>query len=313
MHTIKTIKSCLPFPYRVIGKADATFNSVDSLFDAKPHSLTWIKSNLTDYESIINKCLSSVIICDETLKISDSNLKEKTFIVTAKPDVVFLRVVNYLYAKQKVTESFIHPTALIHQNAKIGTQVHIGAYVSIGECEIGDNTIIETFAKIHDRVKIGKNVLISEYCNIGGQGFGHILNEHNELENISHIGNVIIEDNVEIFPYSNVDRATLSSTIIKKNTKIDHYCHIGHNTFIGENTVITAKVVLCGGSKVGNSSWLGVGTIIREKVIVGNNVTLGMGSVVTKNVPDNEIWLGSPAKPIEEVKLQSKKIANLLL
>ncbi len=311
MYNIATIQKCLPIEFSVLGNVDVTFDKINSLFDAKKNSLTWVRSSLPGSEKLIENCLSSVIICDKNVKPSELLLSKKAFIIVEKPDVAFLRLVKCLFAKESSSTSFIHPTAIISEKAKLGIGVSIGAYSIIGECEIGDNSVIETFAKIHDRTVLGKNVLISEYCNIGGEGFGHITNEFGEFENMLHIGNTIIEDNVEIFPYTNIDRGTLSSTIIKKNTKIDHHCHIAHNSFVGENTVITAKVILGGGSSIGNFSWIGLAAIIRDKVSIGNHVVLGMGSCVVKNIPDGETWMGSPARPIDEIKLQMKKIAAL--
>jgi UDP-3-O-[3-hydroxymyristoyl] glucosamine N-acyltransferase len=111
-----------------------------------------------------------------------------------------------------------------------------------------------------------------------------------------HIGKVVIEDNVEIFPYTNVDKATLSETRICKGSKIDHYCHIWHNTYVGENVIITAQVVLAGGAKILNKAFLGVNTKVKDSCIVGENSITGMGSVVVCNIPSNEVWAGIPAK-----------------
>lgn len=311
MFELGDIEKFLPLNYTIVGNRNVRFNSVDSLFEAKENSLTWIRGSLANANTIVNSCLSSVIICDENLELTDTLLEEKAFIIAENPAITFLRVVKSLYRKNYDIAPSVHPTAIVNSYARFGQNVLIGAYCVIGNCTIGDNTRIETFAKIHDNVTIGKNVLISEYCNVGGQGFGHIKNEHGELENMLHIGQVIIEDNVEIFPYTNIDRATLSSTIVKKNSKIDHYCHIGHNTSVGENTIITAKVVLCGGSSVGNFSWIGVGSIIRDSLIVGNEVVVGMGSIVTKSIPSNGVWAGNPARPIDELKEQFRKINDL--
>jgi UDP-3-O-[3-hydroxymyristoyl] glucosamine N-acyltransferase len=297
MFTIDILKNCLSMPYEVFGKKAATFDSVDSVFDAKPNSLSWINSSLKNIDLILSNCSASVIICDSQTKPFFRKLKNITFIVVQNPAVAFLRIVKYLYKSDIVRDkTFIHPSAIVDLDANLGVNVYVGPFAQIGKCKIGDNSIVESYTKIGDDVEIGSHVLISEHCNIGGQGFGHIKNEKGILENMLHIGKVVIEDYVEIFPYSNVDRATLSTTLIKQHSKIDHYCHIGHNASVGEHTVITAKVVLCGGSSVGNYSWIGVGSIIKDKVMIGNQVVLGMGSCVTKNVPDNEIWFGSPAK-----------------
>jgi UDP-3-O-[3-hydroxymyristoyl] glucosamine N-acyltransferase len=274
----------------------------NAIFEAREKSLSWVKSSLNDIDAVLKRSKASIILCDTKYQPDIELLQSKTFIQTDNPAITFLRVVKALFGRQYTYQPGIHPTAIVGAQAKIGKNVYIGPFAIIGNCTIGDNCVIESHAKIHDHVQLGNHVLISEYCNIGGQGFGHILNENGILENMLHIGKVIIEDHVEIFPYTNVDRATLSNTVIGRHTKIDHFCHIGHNTKIGNNTVITAKVVLCGGSAVGGHSWIGVGAVIKEGIKVGNKVTVGMGSMVTKPIPDDIIVAGSPARELSELK-----------
>jgi UDP-3-O-[3-hydroxymyristoyl] glucosamine N-acyltransferase len=304
---LSDIERHLGLPFTVLGNKELTFDKVAPIFEEHANSLTWIRSLNPNKDALAGKTLASYIICDNDYSPDEHLLKTRCFIKVERPDVAFLRLVKNLYKPCLTSQNTIHPTAIVHPNASIGVNVSIGPFAIIEKCEVGDNSIIGAQSIIKDNVKIGANVLISEYCNIGGQGFGHIINEYHKLENMSHIGTVIIDDEVELFPYTNVDRATLSVTRIGKGTKIDHYCHIGHNTLTGENTIITAKVVLCGGSRVGNSCLLGVGSLIRDNVAVGNGAVVGMGSIVTRDIPENETWAGNPARPIDELKEILKK------
>lgn len=306
-YNIRKILVQLKVKYNVKGPHNFNFEAINSVFDAEENTLTWINSSLPKSEIILSNCKANIVLCDEELLLKPHSYSNKTFIITKNPQLIFLKILKIIFSKPQINKSFIHPTAIIDSKAVIGKRVSIGPYALVGESQIGNDTKVEAFAKIHDNVIIGSNVLISEYCNIGGQGFGHIINENGENENMPHVGNVIIENGVEIFPFSNVDRATLSSTVIKKNTKIDHYCHIGHNTITGENSIITAKVVISGGVIIGSSCWIGVGTLIREKLIIGNSVITGMGSVVTKDIPDNELWVGNPACNFDDFKRRLKK------
>jgi UDP-3-O-[3-hydroxymyristoyl] glucosamine N-acyltransferase len=300
MFNINDIKSNLKVDYIIEGNTELQFGSMNSIFETETDSLTYIREDIPNGDALVNETKASVIICHTNFSPSKDLLKDKCFIKVENPSLLFLKLVKVFYKEKYEFPHLIHSTASISPKAKIGKNVHVGENAIIGDAEIGDNTVIKSFSIIHNNSIIGRNVLISEYCNIGGEGFSHISNEAGHPENFLHIGKVIIEDNVEIFPYTNVDRATLSTTRIGKHTKIDHFCHIGHNTSIGEDTIITAKVVMCGGSSIGYKCWIGVGSIIKDSVKVGNEVLIGMGSSVTKSVPDKQTWLGSPARPIRE-------------
>jgi len=312
MFSVNDIIKHISSEYKIEGDSSLQCSSMSSIFDSESGSLSFIREDIADSESIVCNSKASVIICYQSFIPPKELIKKKCFIMVANPSSTFLNLIKVFYKDKYEFPHIIHNTASVSPKAKIGTNVHIVENVIIGNAEIGDNTIIKPFSIVHDNVFIGKNVLISEYCNIGGEGFSHISNAEGHPENFLHIGKVIIEDYVEIFPYTNVDRATLSVTKIGKHTKIDHFCHIGHNTRVGEDTIITAKVVMCGGSSIGDKCWIGVGSIIKDSVVVGNNIIIGMGSSVTKSVPDNQTWLGSPARPIKEFLELQKRNKELI-
>jgi UDP-3-O-[3-hydroxymyristoyl] glucosamine N-acyltransferase LpxD len=214
------------------------------------------------------------------------------------PRLVLAQILSVLYPNEDAFDTGIQPSSIIHPEADIHSTVSIGRNCMIGKCKIGENSRIHAYTTIKDNVIIGKGVIIREYCMIGGCGFGFVRDEADRLVRIPHIGRVIIEDYVELFPYVNVDRATLGETIVKTGAKIDHYAHIGHNSIVGEHSVITAGTVFCGGSRIGKRSWAGVGSIIKEKISVGDDVTLGLCSVVTENIQSGTVATGVPAKPI---------------
>jgi len=140
-----------------------------------------------------------------------------------------------------------------------------------------------------------------DHCVIGRDGFHFVKDgKYKDWLHFPHVGRVVIEDDVEIFPFANVDRGTLGETRICRGAKIDHYVHVSHNVVVGEHTVLTAGVVLCGGSRIGHHSWAGIGSMVKEKVKVGNEVTLGMGAVVIRDVPDGQTVAGVPAKELKK-------------
>ena len=304
-YTVKDIKSVIK-NFQIVGNdKNYWFDNYLPISEADEFSLVWLKPNTKDEDELIKKTKAKIIICGRETKIPSDILEEKLFIVVENPKLSFLRILNFL--NQTKIEWGTHPYALIHPDAQIHQNTYIGPYTYIGKSIIGENTIIHGHNFIHDDVEIGKNVVIHANTVIGSDGFGFLRNEKGELEKFPHIGKVVIEDNVEIYPFVNVDRGALFETRIKRGSKIDHYCHIGHNSLVCENTLITAGTVLCGGSQVGERTWIGVGTIIKEKIKVGNDVMIGLGTVVTKDVPDNETWIGMPARPFEQfVKLQKE-------
>lgn len=130
--------------------------------------------------------------------------------------------------------------------------------------------------------------------------FGPVIREDNVVELFPQIGGLVIEDNVEIFPFTAIGRGTLDDTIIHKGVKIDHCCQIAHNVNLGENSIITANSVICGSVRIGENSWIGSGTVIRNGLHLGDNTLVGIGSVVVKNFKQGNLVLaGNPAKILD--------------
>jgi UDP-3-O-[3-hydroxymyristoyl] glucosamine N-acyltransferase len=196
----------------------------------------------------------------------------------------------------------VHPTAVVHPEADIHSSVEIGAYAVVGRCHIGWGSAVGAHSVIHDGAEIGNNVMIREHCSIGGAGFGFVRDENDRLVHFPHVGKVVIEDGVEVFPFANVDRGSLGETRVRRGSKVDHYAHISHNCEVGEDTIVTAGTVMCGGSRLGSRVWSGIGSIVKEKTVVGDGATLGLGAVVLKHVDEGAVVAGVPAKPLNRTK-----------
>lgn len=307
--TFKTIKALLG-SHQLEGNPEGKiFTGVAPATDASPNSLVWINKN---NQSVAERTKARLILCHPAINISPEMKSDKCFVVVDNPKQIFALIIEKLFKLEK-SPTGIHPSAIIHPKAEIHESVAIGAFSVIGRCVLGEGVKIRDFCKIYDDVRIGKNVNIYDHCTLGGTGFGYAINNvSGEASHMPHIGGLEIGDNVDIFPYANVDRGTLGNTKIGHGTKIDHYCHIGHNSVLGDNCIITAQVVFCGSSSIGSSSWVGVGSIIKQSVHLGSKVTIGLGSVVTKDVPDGETWIGSPARRIDEFLKIQGKIKDLL-
>lgn len=310
MIQFKDIENLLGKNWKLKGIEFMPFKNINPVFKCEEDDITWINPARKDKIELLSKTKSKLIICDESMPVNEYE-KTKCFIVVENPKAVFTRILRDFFSARVEYPNTIHPTAIVSPAAKIHPSVHIGAYCIIGDCEINEGAIILSSTRIHNRVFIGSNVKINEFCNIGGDGFGHIWNEDNEIEKMPHIGKVIIEDNVEILQFVNIDKGTLDNTTIRKGAILDHYVHIGHNATVGENSMVAAKAVFCGGSSIGKNCFIGVQTIIVDAVKIGNNVLTGAGSVITKNIPDNGVYTGAPAIELEKFKLLQKKLRDL--
>ena len=221
---------------------------------------------------------------------------DKTILFYKNPKLEFVRILDQCLMRD--AKFIIDGTARIDAEAKISQNVRIDPFSIIGKCEIGDNSIIGANSIIHDGTKIGKNVEISSLCCIGSDGFGFVKDEENNWLRFPHIGGVVIEDGVEIFPFCDISRGTLGNTTIRRGTKISFQVHIAHNCDVGEDCILTAAVRIAGSTKVGKNCFFGNGSIVRNKVTIGNNVTVGAGAVVVKDISDNITVGGNPAREI---------------
>lgn len=161
--------------------------------------------------------------------------------------------------------------------------------------------LIHPTAVIYPCVELGKNVKIGAHAVIGAPGFGFVRKHDGDWIRFPQLGRVLVGDNVEIGANSTIDRGALSDTIIARDVKINESVHIAHNVQIGEHTVITANVNISGSSRIGANVWIAPGAILRDHSVVGDNSLVGMGSVVTKPIPANEVWCGNPARKLRDI------------
>ncbi len=145
---------------------------------------------------------------------------------------------------------------------------------------------------------VSKDLIVGTDVVIGRDGFGWVRDEENKLVKMPHMGNVIIEKDVQLGSMVCIDRAVIGSTIIGEGTKIDNHTHIAHGAKIGKHCLIVAGAVIGGSAEIGDYCFIGINASIKNKVKIGKNVTVGMGAVVTKDVPDGMTVVGNPAKPL---------------
>ena len=198
---------------------------------------------------------------------------------------------------------YVGPFAYIGRNVKIGNNVQIYPQVFIGDhCEIGDDTILYPGVKIYRECKVGNRCILHGGVVVGADGFGFAPTGDGSYNKIDQIGNVVIEDDVEIGANTCIDRATMGSTIIHKGVKLDNLCQIAHNVAIGSNTVMASQSGCAGSGKVGNNCIIAGQVGIVGHITVGDRVTIAAQSGVTRNVASDSVILGSPAMPADKQK-----------
>ena len=248
---------------------------------------------------------------------------DKTFVPEKEISTTLIKVDNAYKSFSKLLEfynevknnkqgreapHFISDSAKIGENEYIGAFSYIGENVSIGNnvkiypntyigdnTTIGDDCVIFSGVKIYSETQIGNQCKIHSGCIIGSDGFGFAPNENGQFKAIPQIGNVIIEDHVDIGSGSTIDRATLGSTIIRQGVKLDNQIQIAHNVEVGKNTVIAAQTGVAGSTKIGENCMIGGQVGIVGHLTIGNGVKIQAQSGITKNLKNNDVVQGTPA------------------
>jgi UDP-3-O-[3-hydroxymyristoyl] glucosamine N-acyltransferase len=235
-----------------------------------------------------------------------------TLIRTEEPYVSFAKLMAFYH--QKKNKIGISKHAAVSDGTIMGKDVYIGDFVSIAEgvilgdnvkiyphcyigegVTIGNNTVLSPGVKIHHGCIIGNNCTLHAGAIIGSDGFGFAPQKDNQYVKIPQLGNVIIEDNVDIGAQTCVDRSTLGSTIIRKGVKLCNFIQIAHNCEIGENTVMAAQCGVSGSTKIGKNCLFGGQVGVNWHLNIGDNVQVGAQSAISNSVKDNAVLLGTPA------------------
>lgn len=294
----KELIDSLSEQYRVLGSMDRWVKRAASMDQADEESLSFCRKKGEPALEMIRSSRAKVIVCYDGLDFSEAECQDKTLIQVSNPRLTFCRLLRRYFAS--TPEPGIHHTAVIDKKAKIGRGVYIGPYSYVGECEVGEGTIIEGNVYVHDGARIGKGVIIHPGAVIGSEAIAFERNERGELEKFPQIGGVLIEDDVEIGTNTHIARGALNDTVIGKGTKLDVLVEVGHGVRVGKHCVIVALTAICGRVIIGDYTWIAPHVSIKEGITIGNRVLVGMGSVVTTDIPDNMVVMGAPAKPVRE-------------
>lgn len=310
---------------KVEGNTEAEVWKLSKIEEGEAGSLTFLANPA--YASFIYSSDASVCIVNQDF-VPETPVKP-TLIRVENAQAAFIQLLD-MYNKMKQGKTGISEKAGIAETAVIGDNVYIGDFVFIGEhvkignnvkihplsyigdhVIIGDNTIIDASVSIYSDCVIGSNSILHSGAVIGADGFGYVQDGNRNNKKIAQIGNVIIEDEVEIGSNTTIDRATMGSTIIRRGCKIDNLVMIAHNVEVEENTIIIAQAGIAGSVKIGRNCILAGQVGIVDHLKIGDNVKIGAQAGVSHNIPDNDIVLGSPAIKAGEFKKLNVYIRNL--
>lgn len=280
-------------------KGDKTINvyGFSSLKHYRDNSMTWIK-NRDSIPKNFDKCVTLAIVQAE--EEIPSYMKIENKIICKESKKIFFMLLEELFGDGDSNAFNIGQGTYISSSVKLGDNVVIG-----NNCVLDGNIIIGSNTKIYHNVTIINNVTIGENCNIesgvniGHDGYAFTENENYEKTMIKHYGGVEIGNNVHIGGQTHIARGTIDNTVIEDGVKIDTLTHIAHNCIVGKNSALIAGSLIYGSAELGNNVQITSG-IVRNQVSMGDNSFAGIGSVVLKDVPENAIVIGIPAKSIKK-------------
>ena len=295
----------------VVGDKNAKVHTVGSIEEGAQGALAYLMN--PKYEQYIYTTKASIVLVGKDfepkqevaatlIKVADVGaciLQLLTAYDAARPQKTGISKMCSISEKAEMGENcYVGDFAVIEAGAKIGNNVKIYPQVYIGDgVVIGDGTKLYPGVKIYEGCRVGKNCILHAGAVIGADGFGFAPNAQGGFDKIPQLGNVIIEDDVEIGANTCVDRAKTDSTIIRRGVKLDNLIQIAHNVQVGENTVASAQTGIAGSSKVGHNCFLAGQVGIGDHVVVGNCVKVASKSGVEKNVADGEVRMGHPGLP----------------
>ena len=291
------------------GNPDVEVSSLAKIEEGSEGSLTFLSN--PKYTSYIYTTNASITIVNEDLQLEQE--VDTTLIRVADAYKAFSKLLEF-YNQVKFNKAGIEQPSFISETAKHGENLYLGAFAYIGDnvtlgenvkvypnvyigdnVSIGDNVMIFSGVKIYSETTIGNDSVIHSGAIIGADGFGFSPSEDGEYSKVPQIGNVIIEDHVDVGANTTIDRATLGSTVIRKGVKLDNQIQIAHNVEIGEHTAIAAQTGIAGSTKIGKNCLIGGQVGIAGHLTIGDRVKIQAQSGIGRNVKDDEVLQGSPA------------------
>jgi UDP-3-O-[3-hydroxymyristoyl] glucosamine N-acyltransferase len=297
------------------GNPDVEVDTVAKIEEGHSRALSFLAN--PKYEAHIYDTRSGIVLVNRTFRATKPI--KATLIRVDDPYASFTAILTQ-YAAQVHRRSGIETPSFIGEGSETGTDLYLGAFAYIGKyckignnviiyphcfigdnAEIGDNTILHAGVTIYHQCKVGSDCIIHAGAVIGSDGFGFAPKPDGSYAKIPQIGNVIIEDQVEIGANTAIDRATMGSTIIRKGAKLDNLIQIAHNVEIGANTVIAGQSAIAGSTKVGEQNVLGGQVGLAGHIVTAKGTQIGAQSGILSSIKEEgKKWMGSPATEFKE-------------
>jgi UDP-3-O-[3-hydroxymyristoyl] glucosamine N-acyltransferase len=293
----------------VIGNPNAEVFKLSKIEEGTIGSLTFLSN--PKYQNFIYSTEASVTIVNKTFEPEQAI--STTLIKVEDAYQAFSKLLEY-YNQVKLMKSGIEQPSVLSENVTYGTDLYLGSFCYVGKnvkignnvkiypntfigdnVVIGDNCLFFAGVRVYSETEIGNNCVIHSGTIVGSDGFGFAPHEDGTYSKIPQIGNVILEDDVEVGSCTTIDRATMGSTIIRKGVKLDNQIQIAHNVEIGENTVIASQTGIAGSTKIGKNCMIGGQVGIVGHITIGNNVRIQAQSGIGKSIGDGEVVQGTPA------------------
>lgn len=303
----------------VIGDPSVMVNSLSKIEEGKPNTLTFLAN--MKYEPFVYETAASVVIVNATFEPAKTLPDSLTMIKVADAYSCFAKLLSF-YEEMRAPQPRIEQPSFIAESASVGDNVYVGAFAYIGanvkigtgvkiypnayigdNVELGDGSVVHPNASVYHDCKVGKNCVIHAGAVVGADGFGFAPDEQGNFQKVPQIGNVILEDRVEIGANCTIDRATLGSTILREGVKIDNLVQVAHNVEIGKNAAMAAQSGVAGSTKIGERVLIGGQAGISGHIKIADDTKIVAQTGVPGNVKSSgKTLMGSPGIAIEDFK-----------
>lgn len=310
----------------MIGNPDASITNISDLENATPQDASFLGN--PRYLQAMQNSLAGVVFIDP----NTGPIEGRNFLIHDNPSIAFQKLIDEYYSHDQELSAFkgVHPTAVIHSSCKIGKNVTIGPHavldqdVSIGDntfigsgtyigphCVVGENCILHPRVTIREKTLIGNRVILQPGVVIGSCGFGYVTDGQGHHTKINQVGNVQIEDDVEVGANATIDRARFKSTKIGRGTKIDNMVMVAHNVTVGDHSIIVAQTGIAGSTEIGKHVILAGQTAIAGHLKIADGTIVTGKSGVAKSITKAGKYGGIPAMPLAEYNRNSVFLRNI--